>query len=488
VRWSFETLNRQASRTARQLASLGIVEGSRAALLLPNSAAFVTLMHALARLGAVTVPLNTRLTPPELAWQLADAGAELLITGEQLRRLAAEAARDLVDLRRVIIGDPPELHGLIREPDGSAVAEARVPLRDTVDLAAVQGIIYTSATSGRPKGVLLTHGNHWWSAIGSALRLGLRDDDRWLAALPFHHVGGVAILWRSVIYGIPAVIHQTFDAGAVNHEIDTGGITIVSVVSTMLERILAARGNRPFPASLRCILLGGGPIPRSLLAECAGRGAPVAVTYGLTEAASQVATLVPGQVAQKPGSCGEALLPTQIRIDLDGRAGEPGDIGEVLVAGPTVMQGYAGRPEETARALRDGWLHTGDLGYLDSEGYLYILDRRDDLIVTGGENVYPAEVEAVLREHPAVADAGVIGLPDPTWGQTVAAVVAVREPEHMSKEDVEAFCAARLAKYKIPRQVWFMDALPRSPGGKLLRSTLREWAAQAAARGRTPAG
>ncbi len=479
IRWSFETLDRQAARAARQLAALGVTGGSRVALLLSGGAPFVVLTHALARLGAVMVPLNIRLAAPELAWELQDSGAERLITADGPAPLAEAAARDLPHLGRISAGDPP---ALLTGP------EADIALHDTVDLSAVQGIVYTSATSGRPKGVLLTYGNHWWSAIGSALRLGLRADDRWLAPLPLYHVGGLAILWRSVIYGIPAVIHDAFDAGAVNREIDTGEVTIVSVVSTMLERMLEARGSRPFPASLRCVLLGGGPAPSPLLAECARRGVPVAMTYGLTETASQVATLAPEEAARRPGSSGQALLPTRVRIDLDGRPAAPGEVGEILVQGPTVMRGYAGRAEETARALRDGWLHTGDLGYLDEDGYLYVVDRRDDLIVTGGENVYPAEVEAVLREHPGVADAGVIGVPDPAWGHAVAAMITLR-PSGASADEIQAFCGGRLARYKIPRHIWFTDALPRSPGGKLLRRTLREWAARAVSEGgKAPAG
>ncbi len=476
VQWTFEQLDRRADRTARQLASLGVDRGTRVALLSWGGPWFVVTVHALTRLGAVTIPLNPRLADAELAWQLADAGAAVLLLDGALAPRSAQAVLNRPGVR-VAVGDSAEpAGGGSAVPVLSSVRDADVSLRREIDLEDVQGVIYTSATSGRPKGVLLTYGNYWWSAIGSMLRLGHRRDDRWLAPLPLWHVGGLALVWRTVIYGIPLVLHDAFDADAVNGEIDAGNVSLVSMVSAMLERVLAARGNRPFPPSLRCVLLGGGPAPRGLLETCARSGVPVAPTYGLTETASQVATLGPDEVTGTPGAVGPPLLPTRLRIDIDGRWAAPGEMGEIVVAGPTVMRGYLGRDDETARALRDGWLRTGDLGYLDDRGYLYVLDRRDDLIITGGENVYPAEVEAALCAHPGVADAGVVGLPDPRWGQAVAAIVVQRPSISLRADDVRAFLEPRLARYKQPRYVWFVDAVPRSAGGKLLRREIRTWA------------
>lgn len=487
-RLTFGELDRQASRTARQLAGMGVGAGTRVAMALRNGVPFAVLTHALARLGAVMVPLNLRLAPPEIGWQLADSRAGVLVHDDALAGFIEECARGAPGVKIV------SLAAL------AAAAQRDVPLRENIDLSALQGIMYTSATTGRPKGAMLSYGNHWWNAVGSALNMGLHRDDRWLAPLPLYHVGGLAILWRSVIYGITAVVHETFDPDAVNRDID-GGVTIVSVVSTMLRRMLDARGGRPYPPSLRCVLLGGGPAPPGLLEECVRLSVPVAATYGLTEAASQVATLLPHEMARKMGSAGRPLLTSEVRIARVGshdalgpeagaepaadrerlQAGDvepaqPGEIGEILVRGPTVMLGYADRPEETARALRGGWLHTGDLGMLDAEGYLFVTDRRDDLIVSGGENVYPAEVEAVLAAHPAVEDAGVVGLPDPEWGQVVAAAVKVRPGARTGEEDLRTFCAQRLAWFKVPRRIWFVEAFPRSPGGKLIRREIRSTA------------
>jgi o-succinylbenzoate---CoA ligase len=448
----------------------------RVAVLLRNGARFVATTHALSRLGAVMVPMNMRLAGTELAAQLEEVRAVALIHDRATAAPAEAAAHEVPDLWRAAVDDLEDRDGPIDETATPArIAEMDMPRSARLPLSAVQGIFFTSATSGRAKGVQLTFGNHWWSAVGSALNLGLVPGDRWLACMPLYHVGGMAILWRSVIYGIPAVVHESFDPEMVNRAIDTAGVTLISVVPVMLQRLLDARGPRPFPPSLRCLLLGGAPASPSLLEACLRIGAPVAPTYGLTEAASQVATLAPADVGRKFGSVGAPLFPSELRIGGHRKAGSAGEVGEILVRGPTVMLGYADRHAETARALRGGWLHTGDVGYVDGEGYLYVIDRRDDLIVSGGENVYPAEVERVLEEHPGIEEAGVISLPSAVWGQTVGAVVKARMGTELSEHEIRAFCAQRLAGYKVPRRVWFADGLPRSAAGKLLRRSLREW-------------
>jgi O-succinylbenzoic acid--CoA ligase len=281
-------------------------------------------------------------------------------------------------------------------------------------------------------------------------------------------VGGLSILLRGIIYGIPVVVHESFDEVEVNRAIVDERVTIISVVSAMLQKMLGA-GLGAQPTSLRCVLLGGGPAPRPLLEECAARGLPVVQTYGLTEAASQVATLAPEDALRKLGSAGKPLLPTELKIENP----DVGGVGEIVVRGLTVTPGYYANEQATAHVLREGWLHTGDIGYLDDEGYLYVLDRRDDLIISGGENVYPAEIEAVLLSHPAIAEAGVTGAEDARWGQVPVAYIALRAGETLTEIEVKEFCAARLARYKIPAQVKFVEALPRNAAGKLLRRALK---------------
>ena len=343
------------------------------------------------------------------------------------------------------------------------------------ELAATHSLLYTSGTTGTPKGAILTYGNHLWSAIGSALNLGVREDDRWLACLPLFHVGGLAILLRGAIYGTTAVVHESFDAARVNASIDEDGVTIISVVANMLQRMLDQRADQPYPASMRCVLLGGGPAPEPLLQRCAALDVPVVQTYGLTETASQVATLAPEDALPKLGSAGKPLFGTELRIEgQDGSHLPAGAEGEIVVRGPTVTPGYLNRPEATAEAIHGGWLHTGDIGYVDAEGYLYVLDRRDDLIVSGGENVYPAEIEAVLQSHPDVAEAGVYGAPDERWGQTPVAAVVLRPGATITPDTLMAHCREHLAAYKTPSRIELHDQLPRNAAGKLMRSRLRE--------------
>ena len=464
-RLSFRDLLTRAQTTARQLSGLDVKQGDAIAVLMRNSIEFMVMMHAVNMLGAAFVPLNTRLAPAEIAWQLDNVKAKLFITDED--------------------NDPTAKTALTERPLASsesaldAQAAPNMPLLEHYAMDAVHSIIHTSGTSGNPKGTLLTFGNFWWSSVGSALNLGNHADDCWLACMPLFHVGGMSIAIKSVIYDIPMVLHRSFEAAAVNKAIDEQRVTIISVVATMLTRMLDERGDKPYPAWLRCVLLGGGPAPQALLERCAKMGVPVVQTYGLTEAASQVATLAPEDALRKLGSAGKPLFPMEVRIVKDEQPVQQGAVGEILVRGPSVTAGYFNQKQATLAALRDGWLHTGDVGYLDDEGFLYVVDRRDDLIVSGGENVYPAEVEAVLMAHPDVVEAAVIGVPDATWGAVPAALIKLREGAAFDAEAIREFCAGKLARYKVPVHIRAAGELPRTASGKLVRRTVAaEWAKQ----------
>ena len=410
---TYAELSARARRTARRLAALGVGEGDRVATTLPPSTAFAEVLHALPLLGASLVPLNTRLTEAERRWQLEDSGARLCV-------------------EEPLAGD-----------------EAEVELRREVDPDAEHSVIYTSGTTGRPTAVSLTHRNHIESALASAWNLGVDPDDRWLCVLPLFHVGGLAILLRSAIYGTAAVVHEGFDVERVKDAFERGEVTLASLVPTMLRRLVDA-GLHDAPA-LRAVLLGGGPVPRDLLEWSAERGLPVLQTYGMTQTSSQIATLTAAEAVTKTGSAGRPLPGVKLSI-----SGE----GEILVRGPMVSP--------SALDPQTGWLHTGDRGRIDAEGYLWVEGRLKDVIVTGGENVACAEVERVLEEHPAVVEAAVVGLPDPEWGEAVTAFVVLDG----EADDLIAHCRERLAGYKVPRALHAVDALPRNAAGKLLRREL----------------
>jgi O-succinylbenzoic acid--CoA ligase len=415
---TFAELESEARSTARRLAGAGVERGDRVALLLEPTADFVVVLHALTKIGGVAVPLDTGAPPPETDRQLAATDPKLVV------RSMGELA------------DAPKL------PEIEFGADF-----ETDD---VHCVIHTSGTAGDPAAVELTYGNHLWSAIGAGVRIGVAPTDRWLCCLPLHHIGGLSIVVRCALYRIPIVL-EPFDAARTAATIGDQSVTIVSLVPTMLARLLDA--GAPLE-NLRCAVIGGAAAPRSLIERALDAGAPVAPTYGLTETASQVATMPPAETPLRPDSSGPPILSTEVRIDENGR---------ICVLGPTVAPGVVGD---------DGWLVTGDLGRIDEDGYLYVLGRADDVIVTGGENVSPGEVEDVLVEHPAVADAGVHGREDPEWQHAVVATVVLAGDDGVSEDDLRAFCRERLAPHKVPKAFVFVAELPRNAQGKLERHRL----------------
>ena len=322
------------------------------------------------------------------------------------------------------------------------------------DLEAPALVMHTSGTSGAPRPVELTYGNLLWSALGSAAALDVDPDERWLCAMPVCHVGGLSILVRSAIYATTAVVHERFEARRVLDALREQGITLVSLVATTLARLLDAGLARP--PSLRCALTGGGPVPAALIARVVDAEVPLSLTYGLTEAGSQVTTTPVRALARGGPAPGPPLFCTRAEIA----------DGEILIAGPTVAPG----------ALQgDGWLHTGDLGRIDERGRLYVVGRRSEVIISGGENVAPGEVESVLEEHPDVLEAAVVGRADAEWGEAVTALVVARPGRAPSSQQLRAHCALALAPYKVPREIELRDGpLPRTRSGKLLRAQLTQ--------------
>jgi o-succinylbenzoate---CoA ligase len=394
---------------ARELRRLGARSGSRVGLALPPGPEFVIALHACLLAGVAVVPIDPRLGDAERDQRL--AGAEVVL-GEPLAAPAGPPGKATGVMPTLFGGDPPV------------------------------AVMHTSGTTSAPKPVVLTHENFLASALGSAAALGLDPAERWLCPMPLTHVGGLSIPIRSAIYATTAVLHGRFHAEAVLTELMDPGrrITVVSLVPTMLARLLDF--GLAHPPTLRWALLGGGSIAPALLERAAAAAVPVAPTYGMTEACSQIATF------------GWPLPGVDLRI-----AGD----GELLVRGPIVS---------TGALAEDRWLHTGDLGRFDVRGRLEIIGRKADTIITGGENVAPAEVEAVLLEHPAVADAAVHARPDPEWGEAVVATIVLRDGARADPDELRTHCAGRLAAFKVPKAVRFADSLPRTPSGKLQRRQL----------------
>ncbi|WP_188206556.1 o-succinylbenzoate--CoA ligase [Alkalibacillus aidingensis] len=458
--FTFKQLEIHAKSMAANLRRQGIHPNSHVGVLANNSYPFLVLIHALNYLGAVSFLINTRLTSQEICFQLEDGEVEWLLYSEGYSNVVSEL--NITGLTSIKLN-----HLLMEESEP-------VKLDEEVDLSQLSHILYTSGTTGKPKGVQLTYGNHWWSAINSALNLGLNQHDRWLLSVPMFHVSGLSIIYRSVIYGMPIHLHETFDVEAIHKDIMYNEITIVSVVSVMLEQLLEQLGDNFYPNTFRCMLLGGGPASKPLLEKCRAKEVPVYQTYGMTETASQFCTLDENNAFNKLGSAGKPLFSNRLKI-MSHHGEEAGvhEVGEIVVKGPTVTKGYYNRPEENKRTINDGWLKTGDLGYLDEDHFLYVVDRRKDLIISGGENIYPAEIEGILKSHPQIKDAGVVGKEDDRWGQVPVAFIVVKD-RSIDNDEFEQFCHQHLAKYKIPKDWHVVKELPRNAAKKLLRHRLAE--------------
>lgn len=450
--WTWRALDEAVNALCRRLSSLKLSAGSIIAMHLPANPFAVQLVHSAARLGFVLSPLNTRLTHAELHEQVALLQADALICNDSaLRNAMCDVVRHALLMEEVLA-----------LPAVDFVAQ---PLL----LEQTQAIVFTSGSAGAPKGVELTFANHFYNALGSAARLGTLPSDRWLSCLPLFHVGGLSVLFRAALYGFTVALHERFDVEAFKFALAEQPITLISLVPTMLKRLMDA--DVMWPAALRAVLLGGAAAPASLLTEALTRNISIATTYGLTEAASQVATQTPDATQRKPASVGKPLLFAQARIvDEQGNTLPVNAIGEVVVRGPAVMKGYFRNVPATSRALRNGELFTGDLGYLDNDGDLFLVQRRSDLIVTGGENVYPSEVEAALRQIDAIEEALVVGVPDVEWGQRVAALVVIRQGAALSAADVRQALEGHIAGYKMPRQIRCVPQLPLLSNGKLDRA------------------
>lgn len=456
---TFAQLREKSLHTASRISSLPTKQGYPIALLCYNDSYTVELIHAVHYVGSILMPLNIRLTAHELLYQLQDSRCNVLIYDPQFQHLIDVIINEYSSILCISTTD---LQQMDMVTDSTMVTY--------IDQEDIHTIMYTSGTTGFPKGVLQSYSNHWNSAVGSMLNLGLSEKDKWLVCVPLFHISGLSIVIRSVIYGIPMVIHEKFDPEAANAAIIDQGVTIMSVVSNMLTRMIEQLGVVRYPEHFRCMLLGGGPAPLSLLEQCVTKEIPVFQTYGMTETCSQIVTLQPEYMLTKLGSAGKPLFQAELKIMIDGHEAQAKEAGEIIVRGPNVTSGYLNGVG--GDSFVDGWLSTGDVGYVDEDGFLYVLDRRKDMFVSGGENVYPAEIEATLISHQAVIESGVTSMSHEVWGQVPIAFVVLHHGTNCTEEVLLQYCSERLAKYKLPKEIHVVKQLPRNASNKLLRREL----------------
>lgn len=473
-RFTYAELDARAAACARVWRErLGIGKGERFALLADNRVEFLDAFFAAPKAGVTLVPLGTRLTPREIAGILEDARPAGLLYGSEYAE-TVRALTELVSLDHWVALDQPAIPGHSSYRDLAVHGTPWTPERGGPE--DLWCLLYTSGTTGKPKGVMIPHRMVVWNGYNTVIGWQLRADDVSPVFTPLYHAGGLAAFLVPIItIGGTVVLHRGFDAGEVWRTIERERCTVVLGVPTIYKLLLEDPGFATADlSSLRWLISGGAPLPTYLIEAYQARGIAFKQGYGLTEVGVNCFAMTIEESVAKPGSIGKPLPFTAARlIDESGAEVPVGEVGELLLAGPHVCRGYWNNPEATAAALDpDGWFHTGDLARRDEDGFFFIAGRKKDMIISGGVNVYPAEIEGELLLHPAVRDAAVVGLPDPTWGEVgVAFIVPGDHPP--TPEDLAAFLGERLAKYKIPKQFVFLDALPRTPYGKVVKGELR---------------
>lgn len=449
--WTFKELYLKSVSLAYKLNTLRLTNGKRVAILAPSTPPLIELLYACMQAQCEMVLLNGRLAKQELAYQVEDAEVDaILVADEELAKLPDDAR--IIPFSKLY-----------------ETSESKYEIAAQWEEDFALTIMYTSGTTGFPKGVCQTVSNHSSSAISSALNLGISEKDTWLCTVPIFHISGFSIVVRSLLYGMKIRLYEKFDAKECAQEIMEGTVTKMSVVSVILENILAEMeqaGQKAHP-HFTTALAGGGPVPVDYLKRAEKLDLRVAQTYGMTETSSQTATLANEDAMTHIGSAGKPLFFNEIKIDVK----EGDSIGEILIRGPHVTPKYIGRFKDKPTTI-NGWLHTGDVGYLDEQGYLYVVDRRSDLIISGGENIYPAEIENKLLGHPNVKEAGVCGIEHDKWGQVPVAFIVSKK--QITEQEIIDFCTKHLANYKVPKQVHFVSHLPRSGSNKLLRRKLMQ--------------
>lgn len=478
-RYTYAELNERACRAANFLHDeLGVQAGDRVSILAHNSVVYVDLLYGLAKIGAIFAPLNWRLVAAELAYIVNDCQPDVMLVGPEFAGTWAELAPQVEVAHVLSIGDA-EVAGTSAYEAGLASAPAREPSRPaTINSETPLCILYTSGTTGRPKGAVIPQRQVLWNCINTVISWGLSEDDVAPVFTPMFHAGGLFIFLTPLFYaGGRIVLTRGFDVDDSLRAVGEERCTAILGVPTLFQMWRQAEG---YPGAdfghVRFFVSGGAPCPPQLMASWrVEKGIVFRQGYGLTEVGTNCFSMTDAESVSKTGTVGKPIFHSAMRlVDGEGHDLPAGEMGELLIRGPHVFSGYWRNPEATAESLVDGWFHTGDMARRDEDGFYSIAGRTKDMIISGGENVYAAEVEAVFREHPAVAEAALIGQPDETWGEVGLMIVVPRGDMQVSATELTAFCRERLARYKVPKEIVFADELPYSPYGKIEKVKLRE--------------
>ncbi len=477
ARYSYADLNGRANRAANFLLTLGVRKGDRVSILAHNSVAFIDLLYGVAKIGAIFAPLNWRLVARELSYIVNDCQPKVLICGPEFAGLLAEM-RPSLNVPCLLSIEGATIPDSLSYEAGVAAASAAEPPRPPLDGETPHCILYTSGTTGRPKGAVIPQRQVLWNCINTVISWGLTEQDVSPILTPMFHAGGLFAFLTPIFYaGGRMVLARGFDAEASLQVICDEKCTVILGVPTLFQMWLNAPGFASADFShVHFFISGGAPCPPSLIKSWRERkGVVFRQGYGLTEVGTNCFSMTDEESVAKTGSVGKPIFHSQMRlVDADGNDVGIDETGELLIAGPHVCSGYWNNPEATAAALRDGWFYTGDMARRDADGFYSIVGRFKDMIISGGENVYAAEVEAVFCEHPAVAEAALIGRPDEQWGEVGVMVVVLQNGQTADAEALQAFCLSRLARYKVPKQIIFADSLPYSPYGKVIKEELKD--------------
>jgi len=473
TRLTFYELNKRVNQLSNALIELGYKKGDRISILSFNCIEYIEVIMAAAKIGLILVPLNWRLTSSELVFNITDSGAKTLFYHPELAALAEDTLKKIKNMDKICLGDDVNSYENLLHNS----SEDEPIINNAPNLNSPHIIMYTSGTTGKPKGAVLTQGASFWNAVNLILACDFTSKDRNLAILPMFHIGGIGLFTLPMLYiGGTVIIQKTFEPYQTLKLLKEEKISLFFGVPAIFAQLINhPQFNKDCFSSVRILMSGGAPLPLSLINQYYKAGLILQQGFGMSEAAPSIATLSKELAIKKAGSVGQPVFHLNVRIVDNNMEDVPiNEVGEMVIKGPNVMIEYWNRPKATEEAFRKGWFHTGDLARMDEDGALYIVDRKKDMFISGGENVYPAEIENILYEIPQIAETAVVGIKDEKWGEVGLAVIVLKQGKKLSSENIKEYLKHKLARFKIPKQIIFIDKLPRNAAGKVLKNVIKE--------------